>query len=193
MGHIVDTESLPKDFPTHLHSAEFWEALGRAVAAFGFLEETLGKAIFAFTATHEIPEDNIDEEFAKWLPTLERALSDPLGGLIHSFETAVQTHQQASIPNFDDLIQDLKHVAAIRNVLCHGSWRVPNRQGQCIPFFVDRKNRIFNTPIDTAYLVRLRVDVVNLTCAVINTVTHMGWQFPGSAGPGIPIVDQQTT
>ena len=32
-------------------SPQFWEQLGRTVATYGFLEEVLGKAIFAFTAT----------------------------------------------------------------------------------------------------------------------------------------------
>jgi len=78
--YIVDSRNLPENFPTHKHSGEFWGALGRTVATFGFLEETLGKAIFSFTATREIPEEEAQVEFEKWLPTLQRALSDPLGG-----------------------------------------------------------------------------------------------------------------
>ena len=57
-----------------------------------------------------------------------------------------------------------------------------------MPFFVDKKNRIFETPIDVAYLCQVRRHVVELICNVINTVTHMGWRFPGSSGPGNPIV-----
>ena len=79
--YVVDVKGLPEKFPTQRHAGEFWEALGRTVATFGFLEEALGKAIFSFTATREIPEDQIQAEFEKWLPTLERALSDPLGWL----------------------------------------------------------------------------------------------------------------
>ena len=40
--YFVDHKNLPMGFPTHMHSAEFWEALGRTIATFGFLEETLG-------------------------------------------------------------------------------------------------------------------------------------------------------
>ena len=46
---VVDLDRLPRDFPTHRHDAACWEGLGRAVATFGFLEEILGKAIFALT------------------------------------------------------------------------------------------------------------------------------------------------
>jgi hypothetical protein len=85
----VDHRNLPTHYPTHTHGAEFWEALGRTVATFGLLEETLGKAIFSFTATRHIAEDKVEEEFEKWLPTLEKALNDPLGGLIDSYGKAV--------------------------------------------------------------------------------------------------------
>jgi hypothetical protein len=47
---MVAFDKLPPSFPTQAHAPAFWEALGRAVATFGFLEETLGKAIFAFTS-----------------------------------------------------------------------------------------------------------------------------------------------
>jgi len=53
---VVDTKNLPPLFPTHRHSAMFWENLGRTIATFGFLEEVLGKAIFVFSATTQYPE-----------------------------------------------------------------------------------------------------------------------------------------
>jgi hypothetical protein len=68
---------------------------------------------------------------------------------------------------------------------------VPDNKGRSIPFFVDKKNGIFQTPIDIAYLQQVQRHVVELTCAIINTVTHMGWQFPGSSGPGNPIFQSQ--
>ena len=43
----VNQDGLPNKFPTDGHEAAFWESLGRTVATFGFLEEVLGKAIFA--------------------------------------------------------------------------------------------------------------------------------------------------
>lgn len=189
-GFVIDLRNLPERYPTHRHTADFWEALGRAVATYGFLEEVLGKAIFAFTATREIPEDEIEEEFTKWLPTLQRALSDPLGGLIHSYKAAVLSHQDASIDNFDDLVSDLKTAKTMRDVICHGSWRLPDGQGRAVPFFVDNKNRIFETPIDIAFLNQVQRHVAELACAVVDSVTHMGWQFPGTAGPGNPIFEK---
>lgn len=189
--YFVDCNNLPDNFPTQGHSGEFWEALGRAVATFGFLEEVLGKAIFSFTATREIPEDQIQVEFDKWLPTLESALNDPLGGLIKAYGKAVRRNKAATISNLNDLLGDLHDAAEIRNVICHGSWRIPDETGRSVPFFVDKQNRIFDTPIDIAYLRQVRLHVTELTCDVMNTVTLMGWQFPGSTGPGKSIFQCQ--
>ena len=94
-GYVVSHGELPEKFPTHKHEALFWESLGRAVATFGFLEETLTKAIFSFTATKPYEEHEIQIAYAKWLPKLERTLSDPLGNLIDTFEKAVRDYSKA--------------------------------------------------------------------------------------------------
>ncbi len=185
---VVDHRNLPMGYPTQMHSAEFWEALGRTIATFGFLEETLGKAIFSFTATRQFPEDELEAQFEEWLPTLERALSDPLGGLIDSYGKAVRANNSATISNLDEMLEDLRAASTLRNVLCHGSWRTPDDQGRSIPLFVNKRNQVFKDGIDVAYLQQVQQHVAELVCAVINTVTHMGWQFPGSGGPGNPIL-----
>ena len=184
----IDCEQLPANFPTHGHSAEFWEALGRAVAAFGFLEQVLGKAIFALTATRRIPTDQFEVEYEKWLPTLKKALTDPLGGLISTYGRAVRANDNAKIPSLDDLLEHLREAATVRNVICHGSWyNSPDNQGRSVPFYVDKRFSIWETPIDVEYLAKLRQHVAELSCDVMNSVTQMGYQFPGSKGPGEPI------
>ena len=75
---IINQVKLPEMFPTHRHSPQFWEQLGRTIATYGFLQEVLGKAIFAFTATRNYPETEIDAAYQAWLPQLERALTDQL-------------------------------------------------------------------------------------------------------------------
>lgn len=187
-GSVVNPKNLPPDFPTHLHGATFWEELGRTVATFGFLEETLGRAIFALTATREMPDNKLQEEYEKWIPTLEKALSDPLGPLINSFGKAVRANSASGLANLDDLLDDLREASFVRNVLCHGSWKVPDNQGKSVPHFVDKKLRVFQTPVDVSFLQQVRRHVTVLVCATINTVTSMGWQFPGSKGPGTPIL-----
>lgn len=189
--HIIDSEALPKMFPTHKHEPIFWESLGRAVATFGFLEEILGKAIFAFTATKPYSKEKIQNAYDNWLPKLQNALSDQLWNLIESYGKAVSEHPDATITDLDELLEDLKKAAKIRNVICHGSWGSPDAEGASVPFFVNRQLEIFDTAIDISYLVQLQKHVSGLICTVIDTVTHMGWQFPGSEGPGTVIWDSQ--
>jgi hypothetical protein len=180
----VDRNNLPKLFPTHRHSPQFWEQLGRTVATFGFLEEVLGRAIFAFTATREYSDKEIEEAYKAWLPKLERALTDQLWNLAESYGKAVRENQGSTIEDIDKLVKDIKETTQIRNVLCHGSWRVPDSAGKSLPLFMNKHKEIFETAIDTNCLCQVQTHVAGLACSVIDTVTRMGWQFPGGAGPG---------
>jgi hypothetical protein len=185
--YVVDVDGLPGRFPTHRHAGAFWESLGRAVATFGFLEEILGKAIFAFTATTSYNDSEIEQAYALWRPSLERALSDSLGGLITAYEAAVLEHPGSSALNLAELMTGLRNAAELRNVLCHGSWRPPDNSGSSLPFYVDRKGRIVDSCFDARSLDQIQRHVADLACAVMDTVTSMGWRFPGSGGPGRPI------
>ncbi|MDB0034791.1 hypothetical protein N9E78_00570 [bacterium] len=181
---LVDENALPQNFPTHAQEPYFWECLGRTVATFGFLEEVLAKAIFAITATTKYAEDEIEEVYAKWISTLEKSLSDPLGGLIHTYDKAVHSNSETTIGNLDDLLYDLRAISKMRNVLCHGSWRSPDENGASVPFFVTRQKEVFETPVDISFLNQVYKHAVKLICAVMNSVTHMGWQFPATTGAG---------
>jgi hypothetical protein len=192
-GYVVDLNSLPPAFPTHLHSPEFWEQLGRTVATFGHLEEVLGKAIFALTATVPYGEVEVEGAFERWLPTLERALIEPLGGLIESYGKAYRSHPEAKFSNLDDLLNELRRASEIRNVICHGSWgRRPDVEGQSIPLFVNRQKEVFTTPVGIDFLRQTQRAAAELSCHVINSITSMGWQFPGTRGPGSVIYPEKT-
>jgi hypothetical protein len=99
-------------------------------------------------------------------------------------EKGVREHPDATISNLDELLEQLKEASKLRNVICHGSWRTPNSEGASVPFFVNRKQEKFDAVIDVAFLLQLQKHVSEVVCAVVETVTHMGWQFPGSSGPG---------
>lgn len=187
---IVDRDKLPSFFPTHRHSPQFWEYLGRTIATFGFLEEVLGKAIFAFTATRHYGPEEIDAAYQAWLPQLERALTDQLWNLAESYGRAARENPATTTENVPELVEHVKKAIVIRNVLCHGSWRMPNARGASVPLFVNRQKEVFDTAIDVAYLTNVQAHVAELACSVIDTVTHMGWQFPGGAGPGKPIMER---
>jgi len=186
---FIRFDSLPKYFPTNKHSAEFWQHLGRAIATFGFLEEVLGKAIFVFTATREyLTENDCKADYEKWHPKLEKALSDTLNPLIDTYGKAVRDHHSDMPVNFKKLIDDLRDAASHRNVLCHGSWGMPDDDGKSVPRYINRQTQIFTSKVDVPYLEQTQTGTAELGVAVINTVTQAGFQFPGSGGPGKPVV-----
>src|ERR1039457_5382485 len=115
VGYIVNQGALPEKYPTDKHEAVFWESLGRAVATFGFLEETLAKAIFSLTATRPYDEHEIQQAYTEWLPKLERTLTDPLGNLIDTYGKSVRDSPMATINEIDELLNDLREASKIRN------------------------------------------------------------------------------
>ncbi len=189
-GHKIAVDRLPAQYPTHEHEGAFWESLGRVVATFGFLEEVLSKAIFAVTATRTYEESEIQEAYENWLPKLKRALTDPLGGLIDSYGKAVRDHQEEMITDLPAQLSELHKAREMRNILCHGSWRLPDGAGASVPFFVDRQLAVVETAMDCAFFEQVQRHTAELACSVVSTVTCIGLQFPGSSGPGVPVWEQ---
>jgi hypothetical protein len=184
---VFDRKMLPPLFPTHCMTAEFWEMLGRAVVTFGFLEEILGRAIFALTATRPYSESEVEKAYDEWRPRLEHALTGSLSSVADSFGKAVREHPDANVVSIGTLVEDIKHAAEIRNVLCHGSWSKPSPAGASIPRYLDKKMRQFDTAIDIAFLEKHQGWASQLACNVMDTITLMGIRFPGGSGPGKPI------
>ena len=131
------------------------------------------KAIFAFTATTNYSEDKIEEAYAQWLPKLERSLSDQLGGLIDTYGKAVRDNSKATIKNLDGLLSDLREASKLRNVLCHGSWRTPDKNGASTPFFVNRQKKRFETSIDISFLKQVQKHTTELRVIVKSGVQDM--------------------
>lgn len=185
--HILDQDRLPSGFPCHLLTDDHWCLLGKTVASFGTLEYFLGRAIFALTATRSYPEDEIEKEYEKWLKQLERSLYNPLKPLVDEFIAAAKRHPDLSIVDIDVLKAELERAAEMRNVLCHGHWPAPDSFGKVTPFYVNKRLEVWDGPIDVDFLRKLQVATAELCVAVVNVVTHMGYQFPGSNGPGMAI------
>lgn len=183
-SYFIDRAKLPPDYPTHAHAPHFWEELGRTVAAFGFLEEMLSKAIFALTGMKEFDPDGDPDAFAEWITTLEKTITGQLGALIGTYGKALADNNLTKDNDYTGLITGLSMAKDIRNVLCHCSWGIPDDQGQTVPRFVNRKLQVFETPVDTQFLQTTRKAVMGMTCDVLDSVTSLGVQFPGSESPG---------
>ncbi len=49
---------------------------------------------------------------------------------------------------------------------------------------MNRQKMVVNSAMDRESIDQVQRHTANLACAVINSVTQMGWQFPGAAGLG---------
>ncbi|MFN3243843.1 MAG: hypothetical protein ACE37K_20210 [Planctomycetota bacterium] len=190
--HVIDKSQLPPLFPTHRHGPAFWCSLGRAVATFGFLEEMLKKAVFALTGTVPAPENQAEAAAAvqNWSDLLERSIVNPLNPLIDTFGKAARLHPESRHQNLAEFVAELRAAGKVRNLICHGSWGTPDENGASVPFYVTGKpgqQQVCDTPVTVAWLDQLQAHAAELACEVINTVTHMGYQFPGGSGPGRPV------
>lgn len=179
MEHRIDRDKLPEHYPTHRHTSEFWEELGRTIATFGFLEEMLKKATFAFASITPCSEEEYESKYKEFEKQLERIVSGSLSKLIDEYSKTVRKLPDANTENLDELILNLRKGTEFRNILCHGSWGLPNENGASIPFYVNSKNEKFNSPIDVEFLRKIRHCVVELICDVKDSITLMGWNFPG--------------
>jgi len=183
-GHIIDREKLSVDWPTHAHDPAFWQELGRSVATFGLMEEMLGKAIFALTGNKAYDPEAEPDAFQQWIKTLEKALTDQLGGLIESYAKALKENERTKCNDYAVLINELKEAKDIRNVLCHGSWGNPDDHGRTIPKFVNKKLKVFETPVDVDFLKQTHDACKHLICDILDSITAVGYKFPGSDSPG---------
>ena len=179
----VNRDALPEQYPTHANSPDFWEQLGRTVATFGFLEMVLGKAIFALTATRIYRDCEIEEAYLEWQVILEEALCKTLRPLADSYGRAAKS-QRISTDSVEALVKTIKEAADVRDILCHASWGPPDEERKSMPFFVNRKIELVESRIDTPYLLQVQKHVLDLICDVVDSVTQIGLQFPGSNGPG---------
>ncbi|MFY9345705.1 MAG: hypothetical protein WAT39_24650 [Planctomycetota bacterium] len=191
-SYVIDRSKLPAKFPTHAHAPAFWESLGRAVATLGFLEEMLKRAVYALTGTSPAPTEEADQAAAveQWGVLLARTIVNPLNPVIDTFAKAAKDNPQVRIENLEDFLRDLKAAARVRNIICHGSWSPPDSNGACRAFYVTGKpgdQEVFDSAVTVAWLDQLQAHTCELACEVLNSVTHTGYQFPGSNGPGRPV------
>ena len=133
----VDRNKLPAEWPTHRGTPAFWEELGRTVAAFGFLEDTLARAYFALTATREYASiGEAEAAFPKWRTKLERSLTDTLASLTSKVGEAFENDDRVPADVGSDIVRRLHELAIWRNALCHGAWVRFDADGSaCLRYF----------------------------------------------------------
>lgn len=116
-------------------SDDMSSSLGHAVSAFGALEEALKRTIFSLTRKG-IGQDASDTALQQWLERMEDIADDSLGTLVDSFLSSVK---DSKLSGYEDLQNDLRDIHAMRNLLCHASWRQGKKPGYWHPTFINTK------------------------------------------------------
>ncbi len=194
MGQQIKYDSVPAQFPTHCHPASLWQSLGRLVATFGWLEETLWNAIYAYSLIPLVNDAEArKQKLAEIAEKLEKAQSDTLRSLIKKYEEAVRAYPKAEEihEGFDSEIRRLRNATQYRNIFCHGVWlEPPDDRGKATILYNDRSRGEVTMDVDCRFLDTLQRDVAMAICDVRNTVTFLGWKFPDWSGPGKSVIDE---
>ena len=111
------------NWPTQRGSDQFWEELGRTVATFGMLEDTLTRSYFIVSGHRRVEEnENPQVLLDTWYDVLVATLSDPLGTLTKKLNREWKRQNGDQADEKRRIILELKALGRERNKVCHGAW-----------------------------------------------------------------------
>ena len=143
-------------------------AIGHAVAAFGFLEEALKRAIFSLTRKG-LGQDASEAALQAWLQRMEDIADDTLGTLIDSFVASAKGAE-----DLDVLARDLRRLRVLRNLLCHASWRPAERPGMWHPTFINTRGERHPDDMAAEDVARIRDDTLSAARRVVRIMRATG-------------------
>ena len=115
--------NVPPNWPTNRANAHFWEELGRLVATFGMLEDTLTRTFYVASLKRRIEMTReLGEAEATWRENLEKPLSDTLGEIRVRLENEWRREEGGMPQHREELLGELTALGRERNRLCHGAW-----------------------------------------------------------------------
>ena len=122
----VDRAALPDGWPVNQGPPEFWQELGKTIAAFGHLERMLGSACLAHVATPEKAMPFVHggnrEAAKKWSTRLRRSRLDAMQRLTRELDQLLRETGRVPHAVRERLVADLGELLPWRNALCHGAW-----------------------------------------------------------------------
>lgn len=171
-GYRIDTESIPVKYPTHTHSAEFCEAVGRAVMTCGYLEQRLFQTCRALLILKGKGSGREAQEVAAEVDAkIAPHLTDSLASLIRFYRECCEQNRDVSPIRTEKVATLCRDIGTLRNVLCHGFWHKPNNDGSVKVDFANRKNGRFDTPITIAWLNQMQRHCAEVAAEVDSTWT----------------------
>lgn len=187
MPQVVDRAGLPKDWPTHRGSSKLWEELGRAIASFSHLEDTLARAYFGFTGTKTFEtEGQAEAAFPQWAKELKQSLTNSLYALTLKLGKAFEEDNRVPKAVASDIIDRLNELRVWRNALCHGAWQDFAADGSSQHRYFRKTAHGVEQLDDRLTLEKvssIRLAAVELTLDIVDLLSVVDVQFPGTAQP----------
>lgn len=161
-------------------------AIGHAVGSFGFLEESLKRAIYSLTLK-ELGDNASESTLQAWIQRMENLADDSMGTLIDAFAVAMRN---ANAPGRKVLVADLRDIRKMRNLICHASWRPGPSPGLWQPTFINTKGDPRPGPMTAAEVNRLHDTTLEAArrCLAIMRSTGIPGTIAGheDTDPGVP-------
>lgn len=176
----LDRSIMHSDWPLSRDNPAFWEELGKAVAAFGYLENTLVSACYSLTPPPADPRDLQAEHVPahlQWYAEVEAFRADSLHVLAGRFDKLLKKDGRVPHTVRNELRRQLDELRHWRNALCHGAWFGFSGDGAGVLSHYSVKNRrITRFPPTVALkdLAELRGRVVDATIRVEETASVAG-------------------
>ena len=112
----IERSNFPDDWPVNRAAPDFWQELGKTVAAFGYLEHILAQTCYVLLATSGRPAnlpDAGDEAVSRWYKRLMRSQTDSLRGLTDELGRVLA--EDGRVPHVvrEDLVNRLEDTQAL--------------------------------------------------------------------------------
>ena len=189
----IDRDVLPPDWPVNQGSADFWQELGKTVAAFGYLEHIMASTCDALLSTGEravaLLEANDDAALSEWWKRILRSQTDGMHPLTRELDRVLD--EAGLVPHAvrEDLVARLNELRPWRNALCHGAWLGVAENGSVslhhlyrdnegIPFAFDERT------VDVKRLSDIRARTVDVTIRIAEAASVAGPAYTHMGGAG---------
>ena len=179
----INTDILPQDWPLSKGNPAFWEELGKTVAAFGYLEDTLGQTCYTLAGTPEretMARDEGIEAFSKWFEELDASLTDGMHTLTRKLDEILEEDRRIPHAVRTDLVKQLDELRPWRNALCHGAWFgfSGNGSGVLNHYYMSKGIPVnFPPMVSVGDLAEVRARAVNATIRLVETASMAGAGF----------------
>lgn len=161
--------------------ADFAAALGQSIAAFGWLEEVMKRAIYALDRAR-LAQDLNPDEMERWTKHMNDVADDSMGTVIDQLDAAMRRHP--GVQHRLEVTDELQALKQFRNLFCHASWNPTKTEGRWHPAFVHSKTGPFGDDFSAEEInaVSQRTHVLGERILKIMRRTGYEGKWPGDDG-----------